>query len=360
MDGSVSRSPTILITRLSHIGDCILTLPMLARIKQTLPQSRIVWAVESPTQQLLELVPEIDQIVKVPKGWLKKPSQWRSLRKYFRSLHIDVAIDPQGITKSAALGWISGAKRRIGIRGRWGRELSTRLNNELLETTAPHIVDRSLELVSCLSHQTPVVDTAVLFNLPICKIAQADVDLWLEKTSSATELDPDHFVLINPGGSWASKRWEFDRFGKVTEAIKHESGLTSVIVWAGESELEMAKQVVATSNGAAMVAASTSLRELAALAKRAEFCIGGDTGPLHIAAAVGTPCVGLYGTTQPQESGAYGPQHIAVQKWYQAGSCRERRNANNDAMRDISVSDVVAACQQMLSQLDGHPLRKAA
>lgn len=360
MDGSVSPTPTILITRLSHIGDCILTLPMLSRIKQTLPDSRIVWAVESPTHQLLEMVSDIDQIVKVPKGWLKKPTLWRSIRSEFRSNKIDVAIDPQGITKSAALGWISGAKRRIGIRGRWGRELSPRMNNDLVSTAASHIVDRSLELVSRLCQNSPIVDKAVLFNLPVCKFAEADVSLWLETTSMVSDLETDKFILINPGGSWASKRWETDRFGLIAAQMKSQFGMTSVVVWAGDEERRMADEVVASSNGAAMVARPTSLKEFAALAKQSKFFIGGDTGPMHIAAAVGTPCVGLYGTTRPEESGAYGPQHVAVQKWYQAGSCRERRNANNKAMRDITVADVASACQQMISQLNGDSIRRVA
>lgn len=360
MDVSVAPNPTILITRLSHIGDCILTLPMLSRIKQTLPHSRIVWAVESPTHQLLELVPEIDEIVKVPKGWLGKPSLWRGVRSQLRSCKIDIAIDPQGITKSAALGWISGAKRRIGIRGRWGRELSTRMNNELVSTCSPHIVDRSLELVSQLCQRSPVVDKTVLFNLPVCKFAQADADLWLERSSQSFDIEPDNFVLINPGGSWASKRWEMDRLGQVAKKIKSDFGMASVVVWAGEEERSMADEVVENSNGAALVACRTSLRELAGLANRCKFFIGGDTGPMHIAAAVGAPCVGLFGTTRPEESGAYGPQHVAVQKRYQSGSCRVRRNANNDAMRDISVADVVSACRQMVSQLNGDPLRRVA
>jgi ADP-heptose:LPS heptosyltransferase len=205
-----------------------------------------------------------------------------------------------------------------------------------------------------------MVDKAVLFDLPVCKFAQADVDLWLERSSQSLDLDPDNFVLINPGGSWASKRWEMDRLGQVADKIKNEFGMTSVVVWAGEDERAMAEVVAENSNGSAVVARPTSLRELAGLAKRSKFFIGGDTGPMHIAAAVGTPCVGLYGTTRPEESGAYGPQHVAVQKWYQSGSCRERRQANNDAMRDISVADVFLACRQMVSQLSGDPLRRVA
>jgi ADP-heptose:LPS heptosyltransferase len=354
MDGNVDQPLTILVNRLSHIGDCILTLPMLHRIKQVQPNSRIVWAVESPTQQLLSLVPTIDRIVKIPRGWVGKPSQWKALRSEFRQADgrcekIDIAFDPQGITKSAGLGWLSGAKKRVGIKGRWGRELSPWLNNRLVKTESSHIVDRSLELVNaCFSD---AASSDVVLDLPVCEVAQHSVDQWLQGTAETSDFQSSDFCLINPGASWASKRWEVDRFGEVAQQMKSRFGVSSVVVWAGKEEQMMAERVVEVSQGSATMAAPTTLRELAALAKRAKFFIGGDTGPMHIAAAVGTSCVGLYGTTRPEESGAYGPQHVHVQKWFQDGSCRERRSAANDAMRDILTGDVVEACELMLDRL---------
>ena len=348
MDGTVSKSPTILITRLSHIGDCVLTLPMLDRVKQIYPTSKIVWAVESPTQQLLSLVPEIDHIVKVPKSWMSNWRHWRSLRKELLSHKIDIAIDPQGITKSAALAWISGAPKRVGLKGRWGRELSTWLNNQLVDTESLHIVDRSVELVNAMAttDQNEFHTREFDFKLPVCRDSQTKISQWLAENQNGG-FETESFVLINPGGSWASKRWEVDRFGELAAEIKNQFGLPSVIVWAGDEEQKMASQIVADSNGSAMMACPTTLRELAALAERASFFVGSDTGPMHIATAVGTPCVGLYGTTRPEESGAYGDQHQAIQKWYQAGSCRQRRSAANDAMRDITVADVVEACREL-------------
>ena len=305
----------------------------------------------------LSLVSEIDHIVEVPKSWMGKLKHWRSLRQEFRRHKIDVAIDPQGITKSAALGWISGARKRIGIRGRWGRELSPWLNNKLIETRSSHVVDRSVELVAGLSDEAVQNEFQPLeaeLKLPVSAQSQTKIDQWLEQTLTAGL--SDQFVLINPGGSWASKRWEVERFGEVAAELRTRLGLPSVVVWAGDEEQQMANKIVSTSEGAAVIACSTSLREMAALAYRAKFFLGGDTGPMHIATAVGTPCVGLYGTTRPEESGAYGDQHEAVQKWYQAGSCRERRSAANDAMRDIAVTDVVESCVAMQAKLDCSPV----
>lgn len=342
----VNGSPRILITRLSHIGDCVLTLPMLVSVRKQFPNAFIAWAVESPTHKLLALHPDIDELVLIPKGWAGKPKYWFELSRQLKSLGFDIAIDPQGITKSAMLGWLSGARKRIGIRGRWGRELSPYLNNRLVETKSLHIVERSIELLEELgivNHDFPNLQ----FGLPICPDSLTSIDNQL--------LGQDihaRFVMINPGGSWASKRWEMERFGAVVSYLKRHHGLASVIVWAGEDELEMGRVIHEFDREASIIAPKTSLTELAALASKAFFFIGSDTGPMHIAAAMGTPCIGLYGTTRPEESGAYGPDHIAVQKWYQSGSCRKRRKADNEAMRDILANDVFSACDQMISSLN--------
>jgi len=144
----MDEQPKILITRLSHIGDCVLTLPMVNRIKDRYPDSTITWAIESPTQKLLAGHRAVDEFLVVPKRWMKQPSCWVDLRRQFRQRNFDIAIDPQGITKSAMLGWLSGAKTRIGVKGKWGRELSPWLNNRLVEPRESHLADRSLELLS--------------------------------------------------------------------------------------------------------------------------------------------------------------------------------------------------------------------
>lgn len=342
----VNGSPRILITRLSHIGDCILTLPVLASVRKQFPNAFIAWAVESPTHQLLALHPDLDEIVLIPKGWAGKPKCWLELSKKLKSYSFDVAIDPQGITKSAMLGWLSGAPTRIGIRGRWGRELSPYLNNRLVETKSMHIVERSVELLVELGIANRGFQNLQL-GFPVCAKSLNSIEHQL-----ANVRDGERFVLINPGGSWASKRWEMDRFGSVASYLKRHHGLTSIIVWSGDEEREMAREIHEFDADASIIAPKTSLTELAALASRSFFFIGGDTGPMHIASAMGTPCIGLYGTTRPEDSRAYGTHHIAVQKWYQSGSCRKRRRADNDAMRDILANDVFSACDQMIESLD--------
>jgi heptosyltransferase-1 len=339
---SKNKSPRILITRLSHIGDCILTLPMLCALRKKIPNAFIAWAAEAPSQQLLNLHPDIDEIIPVPKGWLSKPKSWPELFGRLRQPRFDIAIDPQGITKSASLARISRAKTRIGIRGRWGRELSPYLNNCLVETTSTHLVDRSIELLSVLG----VKNFKIEYRLPVCSESQKSIQQFLHRQRHGGP-----FVVINPGASWESKRWVTGRFATVASHLYKRYGLKAIVTWAGNDERAMADRIISLNPPALVMADQTSLTELAALCQQAKFFIGCDTGPLHIAAAMGTPCIGLYGTTRSMDSGAYGPANIAVQKWHQSGSCRKRRNASNDAMRDIMASDVNEACDRMIAKL---------
>jgi lipopolysaccharide heptosyltransferase I len=335
------KSPRILITRLSHIGDCLLTIPMLNAVVEQYPNAFVAWAVESPTHHLLKNHSGIDKIISIPKGWLGKPRTWRAIGAELKSYKFDIAIDPQGLTKSALLGWMSGAPNRVGAKGQWGRELSPWLNNRLVRPSSTHVVERSMELLE----EIGIEQSKIRFELPLDAVADKFIDRWLIEKSL------NRFAVINPGGSWASKRWENERFGSVASHLFNEHGLKTVVTWAGIEELEMAEEIVALNPEGCVLAGRTNLPELQSLLARADFFVGCDTGPMHLATAVGTPCVGLYGTTRPEDSGAFGPANIAIQKWYQSGSCRKRRNANNDAMRDILASDVNAACDRMLNRL---------
>ena len=332
-------SPRILITRLSHIGDCVLTLPVLCALRRKFPDAFIAWAVEKPTDQLLELHPDLDQLIVIPKGWMGKPLQWASILFRLRKARFNIAIDPQGLTKSAMLARMSGARKRIGLKGRWGRELSDKLNNELIDTQSSHVVDRSLEMLSAVE----ISDPAVEYRLSVDSASQQRMRSFLEARQVSRP-----FVVVNPGASWPSKRWDNDSFAAVVRYLESRHGIQCLVTWAGPEELGMAQAIVHCKGECGIVAPKTSLREYAALCDYASFFIGCDTGPMHIATAMGTPCIGLYGTTLPTESGAYGPQNIAVQKWHQDGTSRERRKAENLAMMDIKPEDVFAACDEMV------------
>lgn len=341
--------PRFLISRLSHIGDAILTLPLACELKRHLPECQIAWAAEGAASKLLRLHPAIDRLIPVPRGWLRRPAAWRQLRGELRSFQPEIAFDPQGLLKSAALARLSGAPLRIGFGGKFGREGSAWLNNRLVRPRSTHLVDRTLELLRGIKLEPG----EVRFDLPVCQESLDRCQSWLEAEGLK------QFLLLNPGAGWPSKQWPADRFGLLAQAAERAFGLPSVVLWAGDAERAMAQEAVAASSHSARLAPPTSLPDLAALASLAEVFVAGDTGPLHIAVAMGCACVGLYGPTRPQDSGAYGPRQIAIQKWYQSGTSRQRRSAANTAMCDIPVEEVLAGVGQALQAARPHNKQNA-
>ncbi len=338
-----------LITRLSAVGDCIHTMPLVGALRRRFPNAYIAWAVQRSASSLLEGYPGLDRTIVVPRDWLKSLRTIRQLRNELRAEQFNTCLDPQGLTKSALLGWLSGAPQRIGFTAPQGRELSLWLNNVRVAPTAEHVVDRYLQLLQPLgSSEQP----AAHFELP--RWESPTIDALIRNTHLT-----GGFAVLNPGAGWDSKTWPARRFGQLARELGERHNLPSVVAWAGEREKGWAVEIVERAGGNAWLAPSTSLQELATLLRKARLCVAGDTGPLHLAAAVGTPCVGLYGTTRPERSGAYGPEHLRVQAFYQSGTSRQRRRAPNLAMQAIDVSMVLAACEQLLSRAAGRSTHAA-
>ena len=162
---------------------------------------------------------------------------------------------------------------------------------------------------------------------------------WSMTFLRANRLSARHFAILNPGAGWPSKVWPAERYGQVAQHLARVHGMESVAVWGAPDELPMAETIVATSNGQAFWRRATSMTELGALCRRAALFVGSDTGPMHLAVAVGTPTISMHGTSRAEWCGAYGPENIRLQVRYQAGSALERRRADNSAMCAITVGD---------------------
>jgi heptosyltransferase I len=360
--GVGQRAPHFLVTRLSHIGDCVLTLPLIAALRRHWPTCRITWAMESPSPKLLGQHPEIDQVVTIPKGYLKRPRQVWQLRQQLRAAKIDVAIDPQSLTKSSMLGWLSGADQRWGFGGRYGRELSPWLNNRLFVPAAScsHLADRSLALVQDmiqrLSTSPSLAPTrrsgnagpAAIGHFPEHLPIPPETARWLAEAQDRGEV-PQRYVVLNPGASWPSKRWQNERWAEVARQLASD-GWPVVVTWAGAEEQIWAEQIAADAGMGVEMAPPTTLLQLAALCRGGQCFIGCDTGPMHIAAAVGTPCVVLFGPTLPQNSGPYGAGHVCLQAWHQTIPPGQKQRVENLAMRDITAQQVIDGCQTLLDR----------
>jgi len=332
----------ILIIRLSAIGDVVQTMPVACAIKEHFPHSFVAWVVEERSSSLLRGHAALDELIVLKRGWLKSPAALLRLGNQLRRRRFDVALDVQSLSKSALLGVLSGARRRIGFAPPAGREISPGLNTELVRATAVHMVERYLELLKPLGVHAPAVHFAVPESEPD---RLAAVELLQRFALSAG------FAIINPGAAWPSKLWPAERYAAVARHLGEHWRLPTLLVWSGAEERRLAERIAAAGDGHARVAPPTSLGELAALARRCRLFISADTGPLHLAAAVGAACIGLYGPWPAERHGPYGVGNIALQQMRFEGPTRRRRHASACYMESISTEMVCQACDQLLSGL---------
>ena len=191
-------SPRILIVRLSAIGDVIHTMPVACALRERFPKAMLSWVVEDRAAELLRGHEAIDELIVLPHGWLKSPRIIWQLRRRLRASRFDVALDAQGLTKSAVAAWLSGCKRRIGYGGRWGREVTPWLNSEFVDAADRHAVLRGLALLEPLG----IYEPAVRFQVPRRQEDVAAVDaLWRQFGLG------ESLALIAVGAGWPSKLW---------------------------------------------------------------------------------------------------------------------------------------------------------
>jgi lipopolysaccharide heptosyltransferase I len=335
------RSPRILITRLTAIGDCILTMPLAVALRQAFPQAFIAWVVEGVSGTMIERHTAIDTAIRLPRRFARSPRTLWRLRQQLRALRLDMTIDPQGLSKSALVAWLSGARRRIGFARPVGREISPWLNTELVESQERHVVDRYLELLGPLG----ISRGSARFEFPVdeqsrAKMAAALVGLGLKGP----------FAILNPGAGWESKRWPAERYADVARELDRRWQIPSLVVWAGQPERAWADQIALSAANSAFVAPATTLLELAALLSQATLFVGSDTGPLHMAAVLGVPCAGIYGPTDPEICGPYGAGHQTVRAPATTKMPRQGRRGTNAAMRQVPVSWLIEACHRILTR----------
>jgi lipopolysaccharide heptosyltransferase I len=332
--------PRILIVRLSAIGDCVLTTPLIHAIRDRYPAAYLAWVVEERAAPLLEGHVGLDELLVVPRGWLTSPRAVLRIRRKLRARRFDFVLDPQSLTKSAVLGWLSGAKKRIGFRSPTGRELAPLLHNCSVPPRGEHLVDRTLGLLRTLG----IEHAEAVFELPDYRSGESILDFVHSSCGGKTR-----FALVNVGAGWPTKLWCPDRFGEVIRHLGREHQLPSIVVWHGP-ERDLAVEVVGAAGGYGSLAPKTSLTELAVLAKHAALFVGCDSGPLHLAAAVDTPCVGLYGPTRPRRCGPYGFAHLTVEPEGDCEGLKMRSRKANQIMQRIDAGRVCEACDALLGE----------
>lgn len=332
---------SIVVVKLSAIGDVLHGLPTAVALKRAFPDACIGWVVEGRAGDVLAGHPAVDHLFRLPRGWLKSLATIRSLRRQLLDFAPDVTLDLQGLLKSAVPTWLSGAPVRIGHAYPESREQAWRFYTHPVEATAAHVIDRNLHLLSALD----VHEVRAMFDMPRWPVSRLRMQEWL--SSLRLKAAP---ALINPGAGWPSKIWPAERFAAVARELGRRHGIPSIVVWGGTAERQAAEQIVAASGGAALMAPQTTLQDLGELSRLGCVFISSDTGPLHLAAAVGTPCVGLFGPVPAKRNGPYGPGHRTVEPPASLRPAWEHRKTDRVAMEAIDVDSVVAAAADVLAR----------
>ena len=305
--------------KLSALGDIVHALPVAAALRALLPSAAITWVVERRHAAVLRQHPALDELIVVDTHAWRRARRAGDLtmaahdigavRRRLRDARFDVAIDLQGNVKSGALTGVTRAPLRIGFTADRCREpLNAIFTNRRVRPpgSAVHVVDQYLALLAPLG---ATAGAAVAFHLPSDAAAEQSID---EFFATAGLKAHDRLVVLNPGAGHARKRWPVERFAELAKRLATADAARVLVVW-GPGEEALAQPIVeAGQRGWTLLAPPTDLDALIALLRRTSVLVSADSGPLHLAAALGVACVGLFGPTSSRRNGPYGAGHHAL------------------------------------------------
>jgi heptosyltransferase-1 len=348
----------ILIVKLGSIGDIVHTLPSLAAIRRGLPNAEISWVVERGSAEILRDNPIIDRLIEVDTKALRRGlmsgETLRAPRQQLRRLRasaFDLALDFQGLLKSASIARLSGARRIYGFSREGLREPPSRLllSRTISVPKQTHVIRKGLGLVTgALGIAVPTEATDFEFPIAVNGVNQIEA----EEVAAGTD---GKYVILNPGGGWPTKLWSAEKFGLLADELWSHYGVTSLIAY-GPGEVELAEQALQASRSGKARAVTLSLKGFYALAKGAQAYVGGDTGPTHLAIAAGTPVVGLFGPTEWWRNGSPRDEDICIER--NDIGCRtdcHRRSCSQWICMDIDVERVFQAVTERLKRANRIP-----
>ncbi len=350
-----ARIERLLIVRLSAMGDVIHTLPAAQALRDAFPGAMIGWVIEERWAELLcapgtprrgprsAQRPLADWVHPVNlTGWRKSlltvttAQQIAKVWNDVRAARYDLAVDLQGAIRSAVLARWSGARVVYGAAEPRESPASLWYTREVFARGA-HVVEQAMSIAEAVAQRR--------LNVPRIEFP---VDPLMEESTSRdlAQLGVGEFAILNPGAGWGAKRWPAQRYGEVARALAKD-GLTC-LVNCGPGEEKLFEEVNAASGGVVRPTRG-SISGLIALTRRARLFIGGDTGPMHLAAALQVPVVAIFGPTDPARNGPYGTRSIVLRN--PASPTTHARKAQPDeAMLEISVDAVVNAAGRLLGE----------
>ncbi|MBI5888718.1 MAG: glycosyltransferase family 9 protein [Deltaproteobacteria bacterium] len=338
----------VLIIKLSSIGDVVQTLPALYALRKGFEKkgvkARIDWLVEEASSAVISGNPLIDNVIIVKnRGWKTHFIENIRTARMLASVRYDMVLDFQGLLKSGVWVWLSKGRRRIGFSN--ARELSHIFLNEKAAPYDPdrHAVDRYLDLAVYAGGESG----EAVFPLHISGQERKKAEGIL-KGGGISVRTP--FFVIAARARWRTKHWNDDAFAGAAKAIIEKRGMHAVLIGgrADKDGLDGLKERIGKM--AVNLAGQTTLKELAALEKMSRFVLTVDSGPMHIASAVGAKTVALFGPTAPWRTGPYGRQHIIIRKELKCSPCFKKRCSGARCMTEITAEEVVMAVDKMLER----------
>jgi heptosyltransferase-1 len=326
--------PRFLVVRLGSLGDIVHTFPAVSGLRDTFPDAEIVWLTHPRWKLLVESSRLASQV------WATETRSIHSLRKIIEALRIarwDAAIDYQGLWKSAALPFFGGIKRRIGFSSDTIREFGVPvLYTDRVPCTATHIADQNGELSLRAGARQPISP----FTLHVPQVDDCGIRDHL------SQLGLSRYIVLSPGGGWRSKCWPPERFGQLCKLIRDSLALRCVVNF-GPGEDDLALAVRECSGDAEPVPYNGPLGPLMALLRNAACIVGGDTGPLHLAIALGAPAVAIFGPTDPARNGPYRTDDIVLRA-SNVVTTHSRADQTHPSLLQIQVSEVFDSVRRRL------------
>ena len=319
----------LLIVKPSSLGDVVHALPTLTALRRRFPSSKLVWLVKREWAEVLEGNPDLDEVLAVDlsaRGW---PAAIRAVREG----RFDLVMDLQGLLRSAILGWASGSAVRVGFTN--GREGSPWFYTHRVPVpdASMHAVDRYLLMARFLGADVGKVKPAD-FPLPRDPAAEARVEALL---AAAGVRAGTMLVALNPSARWATKRWPAESFAAAGDWLQRHGGARVAVVGSGQERSAGDEVIRCMQTMPLDLVGKTTMKELIALLRRLRVFITNDSGPMHLAAAVGTPVIAPFGPTDPARTGPYGAGHAVLRSGAPCSPCFSRRCANTIEMECLTA-----------------------
>ena len=329
-----------LVVRLTALGDILHTLPAVAALRSAHKNARIDWVVDRKWAPVLERSPAIDEIIPFDRGSLLGAVK---CARRLRENKYTCAIDFQGLYKSSVLAMLSAASRRIGFERGWARESGAALlYTERVTPVGRHVAELNYSLAENAGAVRPVKPE---YPLRVPSGGAASVRARL------AERGITEYIVVGPGGSWRAKCWPAERYGIFCREFQKKHHIPAILLCAPHEE-SIAEEARQSAHPAKPIVMATTLEELMGLLAHARCVVAADSGPLHLAAALGAPVVGLYGPTDPARNGPFVPGAVIVSEARPEEISYKRRATYSPAMLRISVERVLDAVDTCLKASD--------